>query len=507
MELLAFPSLLYFLTALLLLLLSLRFLQKQATHSKSNPPPGPKTLPFIGSIHHLATGSLPHHTLCDLAQLHGPVMLLRAGQTDLVVLTSREAVKEAMQKNDENIANRPVLSAAEGIFYGSTDVAFSNGPFWRQMRRICASELFSSKQVKSFSSNWQEEIDFLLKSISLVSGNSQVNLNAWTYELSNNIIIRAAFGGKFKMREVLLELLKEVMKLLSVFHLSDLFPSLSWLDVKMRRRVARLHRKLDLVLEQIVQEHLKNRQQQKNSKRGEEEIEYDFVNALIDIKERGDLEIPITMENIKALILDVFVGGTGTSASTITWAMAELIKNPDVMAKAQTEIRQAASNNTNFDENTLSYLKMVIKETLRLHPPGPLLMPRLCKESCQVLGYTIPAGARLVTNVWAMGRNPDYWKDPNEFKPERFETSSIDFIGQNFEFLPFGFGRRICPGIKFGATVMELALAGLLLHFDWTLPDGMKPEDVDMTETFGMNAAKKEPLNLVPTLRVPFANV
>ncbi|XP_078154077.1 desmethyl-deoxy-podophyllotoxin synthase-like [Carex rostrata] len=493
---------------LLLLVLSLRFLQKQATHnSKSNLPPGPQTLPFIGSLHHLVTATLPHHALYDLAQLHGPVMLLRAGQTDLVVLTSREASKEVMQTQDANLANRPALYAANGLFYGSTNIVFSNGPYWRQMRRICAHELFSSKQVKSFSSIWQEEISSLLKSFSLVSGKSQVNLSAWTYELSNNIIIRAAFGGKFKMREVYLEALQELVQLFSGFNLSDLFPSLSWLDVKMRRRVANVHRKLDLVLEEIVQEHLKNRQQQKNSKRGEKEIEYDFVDTLIDIKERGDLEVPITMDNIKAIILDIFNGGTETTATTITWAMAELITHPDVMAKAQTEIRQLASKSSdeNTNTNSLSYLQLVIKETLRMHPAAPLLAPRLCKESCEVLGYTIPTGARMVINAWAQGRNPEYWNDPDEFKPERFETSGtgIDFKGKNFEFVPFGAGRRICPGLKFGVMMVEDALTNLLLHFDWQLPDGMKAEDVDMTENFGIVAAKKKPLYLVPTLRVP----
>ncbi|XP_078165716.1 desmethyl-deoxy-podophyllotoxin synthase-like isoform X1 [Carex rostrata] len=506
MELLALPSLLYFLTSLLLLVVvSLWFIQKPATNSKSNLPPGPQTLPFIGSLHHLATSSLPHHALRDLAQLHGPVMLLRAGEIDLVVLTSREAAKEVMQTQDASLANRPVQFAADVLTYRSKDIGFSNGPYWRQMRRICASELFSSKQVKSFSSIWQDEIESLLKSLSIVSGKSQVNLSAWTCELSNNIVIRTAFGGKFKMREVVLEIIRDVFELLSGLHLSDIFPTLSWLDVKMRRRVAKLHRKLDLVLEEVVQEHLKNRQQQKE--RGDHEIEYDFVDALIDIKERGDLEVPITIDNIKAIIFDVFLGGTDSSSTIITWAMAELIKHPDLMAKAQTEIRQAAIDNTNIDENTLGYLQCVIKETMRMHTPGPLLIPRLCKESCQVLGYTIPTGARIVINAWALGRNPEYWNDPDEFKPERFETSSIDFKGQNFEFLPFGAGRRICPGLKFGLTVVELGLARLLLHFDWQLPDGMKPEDVDMTETFGVAATKKEPLYLVPTLRVPLRDV
>lgn len=187
--------------------------------------------------------------------------------------------------------------------------------------------------------------------------------------------------------------------------------------------------------------------------------------------------------------------------------MTELIKHPAIMAKAQKEIRQAASENTKFDVNSFSYLKQVIKETLRLHPPAPLLLPRLCKENCQVLGYTIPSGARVVVNAWALGRNPDCWNNPEEFDPGRFEASAIDFKGKNYEFVPFGAGRRICPGLEFGVAVVEEALARFLLHFDWKLPVGMKPDDVDMTETLGLVSAKKEPLCLTPILQVPLPDM
>ncbi|KAJ1689021.1 hypothetical protein LUZ63_013176 [Rhynchospora breviuscula] len=223
--------------------------------------------------------------------------------------------------------------------------------------------------------------------------------------------------------------------------------------------------------------------------------------------QRDDLEEPITMENVKTVLMDVFIGGTETSSTAITWAMSELIKHPETMKKVQAEIRHAASENTKFDANALPYLKLVIKETLRMHPPVPILGPRQCKKSCQILGYTIPTGARLLVNVWALGRNPEYRSDPEEFKPERFETSSIDYKGQSFEFLPFGAGRRNCPGLEFGMAVVTETLARLLLHFDWKLPDGMKPADLDMTETFGLVAAKKEPLYLIPTLHIPLPEI
>lgn len=186
--------------------------------------------------------------------------------------------------------------------------------------------------------------------------------------------------------------------------------------------------------------------------------------------------------------------------------MSELIKNPDIMAKAQAEVRQAASVNNRLDEFALlelNYLKLVIKETLRMHPPAPLLLPRLCKEAGQLLGYTIPSDTIIVVNAWALGRDEEYWHDAEEFKPERFQNSTIDFKGNNFELLPFGAGRRSCPGIGFGTAVVEIALAKLLLHFDWILPDGMRPEDLDMMEEFGAVTARKKPLYVVPVLRVP----
>lgn len=199
----------------------------------------------------------------------------------------------------------------------------------------------------------------------------------------------------------------------------------------------------------------------------------------------------------------MFTGGTDSTSAALEWVMSELIKHPEVMAKAQVEIRQAASENTRFKENAPGYLKLVIKETLRMHPVLPLLIPRLCKETCQLLGYTIPSGARVVINTWALGRDPDYWDDAEKFIPERFEMCNADFKGNNLEYVPFGAGRRICPGMDFGLAVVEVALTRLLLHFDWELPNGAKLEDLDMTETYGTVSARKEPLYLIPMLRVP----
>ncbi|CAI0440974.1 unnamed protein product [Linum tenue] len=180
-------------------------------------------------------------------------------------------------------------------------------------------------------------------------------------------------------------------------------------------------------------------------------------------------------------VQDMFLAGTDTTTRTIEWAMAEMMKNPSAMQKAQTEAS---------------------KETLRLHPPGPFLIPRESREEANVGGFDIPVRSQVLVNVWAIGRDPRYWNEADKFSPERFLNSTTDYRGAHFQFLPFGAGRRMCPGIQFGMVVVQLALANLLFHFDWKLPNEMKPEDLDLTEEFSDNALKmRETLLLIPVAR------
>ena len=206
----------------------------------------------------------------------------------------------------------------------------------------------------------------------------------------------------------------------------------------------------------------------------------------------------------------MFAGGTGTSASAMEWGMSELMRNPVVMKKMQGQIREAFRGKAVVTEadlqqqaGNLRYLKLVIKEALRLHPPAPLLVPRESIEACELDGYTIPAKSRVIINAFAIGRDPRYWDDAEEFKPERFEEGTVDFTGSSYEFLPFGSGRRMCPGFNYGLASMELALVGMLYHFDWSLPEGV--EEVDMEEAPGLGVRRRSPLMLCATPFVPVA--
>ncbi|KAJ4820185.1 cytochrome P450 family 71 polypeptide [Rhynchospora pubera] len=501
----------YQLGALFLFVLALKLLHKKKatnTRSKLRIPPGPWTLPIIGSLHHLVRSKLPHRTLYNLARSHGPVMLLRAGQTDLVIITSREAAEEVMKTHDANFSDRPLLFTANMCNSGC-DIVFSNGPYWRQLRRICVNGLLSSKKVKSLSSIQHEEVSHMLKSLSTFSDKkSPVKLIEKVSDVSNNIVARVTFGGRFTRKEVFLKALKEVTEQVSWFSLSDFFPSLSQMDVKMKTKSLRTYRILDTLTEEIVQEHLAMQKQQQINR--EEDIEYNLVYDLIKAMEDGNGGLPITFDSVKAVILDMFAGGTDTTTTTVEWTMAELVKHPEIMAKVQAEIRHVVGEKTDIDDNDiikLNYLKLVIKETLRLHPPLPLLIPRQCNETSQILGYSISSGARVIINGWALGRDPENWSDADKFIPERFEGSRVDLKGNNFEFVPFGAGRRSCPGMGFGMAVIEITLSRLLLHFDWKLPDGVKPNDLDMTEEFGVVCHKKSPLSLIPVLRVSLSDV
>ncbi|KAG9452366.1 hypothetical protein H6P81_005270 [Aristolochia fimbriata] len=484
--------------------------EKKRSSGVQKLPPGPWKLPVIGSAHHMAGSSLPHHTLRDLAKKYGPLMHLQMGEVPLVVASTAEAAKEITKTHDLSFANRPVMPAFKYNTYGCTDVAFAPyGAYWRQMRKICVLELLTIKRVESFRFIREEEVLNMLSSIA-ASCMSPVNLTRKLYFLTNNIVARAAFGDRSQYVDKFLAVLEDATKEASGFRVADLFPSsnlLFWIT-GMKAKMEANHHKLDEILSKIFYECRVKYEMKKRE--GDSTFDENLVDILLRLQHHDDLEVPITDNNIKAVIMDVFVAGTETSANVVGWAMSELMRNPRVMVKAQEEVRGLLGGKekvTEADIQKLEYLKLVVKETLRLHPPLPFLLPRETREKCHVMGYEIPAKTRAIVNVWAIGRDPLNWGDDAEsFRPERFADNLIDFKGTNFELLPFGAGRRMCPGISFGISGLVLALALLLFHFDWEVPDTMKPEDIDMTEDFGAAVSRKSDLCLVPKLHNPLPN-
>ncbi|KAK2399765.1 hypothetical protein P8452_06881 [Trifolium repens] len=471
--------------------------------SPPNLPPGPWKLPIIGHIHHLVT-STPHQKLRDLAKIHGPLMHLQLGEIFAIVVSSAEYAKEVLKTHDVIFASRPKIVAVDILLYGSTDISFSPyGNYWRTLRKICTIELLTQKRVNSFQPIREEELNNLIKRIDSQQGSS-INMTQAILESIMSITTRSAFGNKCKGTEQLVSLAKGE-SVAGGFDIAELFPSVKWLPLVsgLRPKLERLHSEIDQILEDIIIEH-----KEAKSKEGQGEVGEDLVDVLLKFQSGNgnDQDICLTDNNIKAIILNMIGAGGETTSTTIIWAMAELVRDLRVMKKARYEVREIF-NKKGIGENNineLKYLKLVVKETLRLHPPSPLLLPRECGQACEIDGYHIPAKSKVMVNAWAIGRDPKYWSEPERFYPERFVDSSIDYKGTNFEYIPFGAGRRICPGSTFGLISVELTLALLLYHFDWKLPNEMKGEDLDMAEQFGANVKRKNDLYLIPNAPLPF---
>ncbi|KAK7243448.1 hypothetical protein RIF29_38244 [Crotalaria pallida] len=479
----------------------LRLVKRSSFHnSTSNLPPGPWKLPLIGNLHQLA-GSKNHHCLQDLAAKYGPIMHLKLGEEpNIIVITSAEIAHEIMKTHDINFSNRP-----EGLFfkiyaYNSTDIeSCSYGDYWRQLKKICTIELLSTKRVQLFRSIREDEVSKLVKTI-IASEGSVVNLSEMISSVLYGIPARAAFREKNRNHQTLVSTIKESIQLEEDLWLAELHPSMRVLQMMSRAKakIEQLHIEADIILQDILDDH-------RNRNRSDCEIADNLLDVLLKFRKDEDSDPPLTDDNIKAIIQEMFAAGGDTTSNVVAWGMSEMIKNPKVMEQARVEVRRVYASKGYVDESELHqliYLKSVIKETLRLHPPAPTLLPRENRESCSINGYEIPAKSKVLINVWAIGRDPKYWPEAESFKPERFLNSPIDYRGTNFEFIPFGAGRRICPGITFATFNMELLLAHLLYHFDWKLPNGMKIEELDMTETAGVSVKRKYDLCLIPIARM-----
>ncbi|CAL5043006.1 unnamed protein product [Urochloa decumbens] len=495
----------YYLLALLPLLHFLLKFWKTSFGSRSHGlrlPPGPWQLPVIGSLHHLRS-SLPHHALRDLSLRHGPLMFLKFGEVPVVVASTPDAAKEFMKTHDSIFSTRP-LSLIMKIIKDGQGIAFAPyGDHWRQARKICNMELLSSKRVQSFRPAREEEATRLVQTISSAA-TPHVNLSKLVAVYVADASMHAIMGRRFKDRDTLLDFVDEAVRLAGGFSPAELFPSSLLVRVLSRAtRKAEEHRQsLSTFMDGVIHDHLERRSHEEGTP------QEDLIDVLLRIKQEGNSQIPLTMGIIKTVIFDLIAGGIETATTTLQWAMAELMRNnPAIMSKAQAEVRRVYMGQMKVTEerlSELSYLQLIIKETLRLHVPGPLLMPRECQEQCQVLGYDVPKGTMVLVNAWAICRNPDYWDEPETFNPERFLGGETrDFKGNHFEFTPFGAGRRICPGMVFGLANIELGLANLLFHFDWSLPEGTIPSELDMTETIGITARRKADLLLSATLRIP----
>ncbi|XP_047070890.1 zealexin A1 synthase-like [Lolium rigidum] len=464
-------------------------------------PPGPWNLPIIGSLHHLVIGTRlpPHRALLRLSRRHGPLMLVRLGEVPKVIVSSPEAAMEVLKTNDLTFATRPSGPTMDIVSSGGRGLVFAPyGEHWRQMRKVCVVEVLSARQVRRIESIKQDEVARLLESVAAASAASpaaSVDVGERLARLTNNVIARAAFGGECRQQEAYLRELARMSTLVGGFSLVDLFPSsrlVRWLS-SAAGNVRRSHARVQRILGDIIRERQEKKPNADSAATAARDDE-DLLDVLLRLHKEDALSFSLTPAIISAVIFDIFGAATDTTAATIEWAMAELIRNPHAMARAKLEVRQRLGVHhqrsvvTSADLSDLHYLRMVIKETLRLHPPGPMIH-RACQEDCQVMGYDIPKGTAVMINAFAVGRDPAHWgEDAVEFRPERFEEMGTEYgwQGPQMEFIPFGAGRRQCPGALLATTTIELVLANLLHYFDWAIPGGAAPETLDMGEVFGI---------------------
>nr|WMZ41223.1 cytochrome P450 family 736 subfamily A polypeptide 2 [Ipomoea batatas] len=316
----------------------------------------------------------------------------------------------------------------------------------------------------------REELRLLIESFKHAAGKGEaVDLSAKVSSMSANMSCRMVFGKKYEDNK---------------------------LDIQgLTRRMKAVAKDFDQFFERIIDEH----EQAKNQ--GNTQTTKDFVDVMLEIRKFGETSFEFTREHIKSMMLDLLVTSMDTSSTTIDWTMSELFKHPEIMKKVKKEIERQVGYDRMVEEEDLEhfeYLEMVIKESLRLHLIVPLLVPHASIEDCIVDGFYIPKKSRIIVNTWAIARDPNVWSNPEKFILERFNGSDVDYRGKHFEYLPFGSGRRSCPGMQLGITIVRLVVAQLIHCFDWDLPNGMLPEDLDMTEHFGVVISRAKNLVVVP---------
>ncbi|XP_059668462.1 cytochrome P450 93A3-like [Cornus florida] len=497
----------------------LRYLFK--LRAKSHLPPSPLALPIIGHLHLLAP--IPHQALHKLSARYGPLIHIFLGSVPSVVASSPEMAKEFLKTHEASFSNRPQIAAVDYLTYGSQDFSFAPyGPYWKFMKKLCMSQLLGGRTLDLLSPVRRDELTHFMKlMLKKAKAGEAVDVGGELIRVTNNVISRMVMRERCSEKEheagEVRKLIHEIAELTGKFNLSDFIWFCKNLDLQgFGKRVKDIRDRFDGMMERIIGEHEEARRSRKESVEGAGDAVKDVLDLLLDILEDENSEMKLTRENIKAFILDIFAAGTDTSAITTEWGLAELINHPNVMEKAIQEIDCVVGKSRLVEESdipNLPYLQAIVKETLRLHPTGPLIV-RESSEDCTIGDYKIPAKTRLFVNVWALGRDPNHWENPLEFHPERFVDdqegsgkNQLDVRGQHFHLLPFGSGRRGCPGTSLALQVVQTSLATMIQCFEWKVGDGGNGT-VDMEEGPGLTLPRAHPLVCTPVARLnPFPSM
>ncbi|XP_060197156.1 cytochrome P450 98A2-like [Lycium barbarum] len=476
---------------------------------KAKLPPGPRRWPIIGNLYDITP--LRFRCFAEWSEIYGPIFSFYLGSQLNVVVNNAQLAKEVLKDNDQSLADRFRTKPLVNVSRNGSDLIWANyGHHYVKVRKLCNLELFTSKRLEALRPIREDEVTAMIQDIfrdSAKPGNVGKSLIMRRYlgSLAFNNITRLTFGKRFMNSEgkvdaqgqELKEIVSNGMKIGGKPNLGEFVPWLRCFFKDDNEALKAQDSHLDRFTRVILEEHTLARKKTGETKQH-------FVDALLTLQR----EYELSDDTVIGLLWDMVTAGMDTVAITVEWAMAELVKNPRVQQKVQEELDRVIGSDRvviESDMSKLSYLQSVVKESLRLHPPTPLMLPHMASANVKVGGYNIPKGSIVHVNVWALGRDPKVWKDdPLQFRPERFIEEDIhDMKGHDFRLLPFGAGRRICPGTNLALNLVTSMLAHLLHHFKWSPFHGVNREDIDMLESPGTVTYMQTPLQVVPTPRLP----
>ncbi|KAJ4974163.1 hypothetical protein NE237_007337 [Protea cynaroides] len=491
--------------------------QVQKSKKVLEAPEPPGAWPIIGHLLQLSTPQPLFRTLAAMADKYGPVFNVRFGVHPTLVVSNWELAKQCFTTNDKALASRPRSASANYMTYDYAMMGFAPyGSYWREVRKWVVMELLSNRKLESLKHIRCGEIRKCMNDLHGLwvknNGNQiKVEMNRLFCDLTMNMVLKMVVGKRYSsVAEVgeqygeeverIQNTISDFFRLTVVSVASDVIPFLGWMDFKGNKRaMKKTAKEMDLIAESWLQDHLQKRQQHDSDE------EEDFMDVMLSILgEDTHFHGHHRDTVVKAMSLTIIFAATDTTAVTLSWALSLVLNNQHVLKKAQEELDKHVGENRNVDEKdigNLTYIQAIVKETLRLYPV--LLLSHEAIEDCDVGGFRITKGTRLLVNVWKIHRDPNKWSNPLEFQPERFLTrhANVDVRGKNFEFLPFGSGWRSCPGISFALQMMHLTLASLLHGFEFLTPFD---EPVDMTEgTASLTSLpKKMPLEVLLSPRL-----
>ncbi|XP_074263211.1 cytochrome P450 76T24-like [Silene latifolia] len=460
-------------------------------------PPGPKAWPIIGNIHQL--GDRPHCSVAELSKKYGPIMTLKLGTKTTIVISSPAVAKEMFIKHDLALSGRAFPDATRVSNHHKHSMVFLPvGQKWRDLRKIAVVQVFTNHRLNSSEGLRQEKVGELVDHVRHCCEKGQVvSLGKAVFTTTLNLLSNTFFSIDLgnhdsSSQQDFKVIVRHVLELVGKPNVSDFFPLVRHLDLQgVLRKTSVYYNKMAGVFNRIIEKRLSDGLAVKD----------DVLGTLLKLAEDNEL----SLEDVRHMLTDLFIAGTDTTSSTLEWAMTELLRNPEKMAKAQDELDQIIGKNTTAiqesDISKLPYIQAVVKETFRLHPPAPFLVPHKAEKDVQLCGFSIPKDAQIWVNVWSIGRDSSVWPNAISFLPERFMESEVDFKGRNFELIPFGAGRRVCPGIPLAHRMVHLMLATLLHSFNWKHAHGLRPEDINVEEKFGLTLLKAQPLQAIPLIR------